>query len=578
MHVGQPSRAKAPGLQAERDRFVAFAFAAADLLVEVDSACVIRYASGAALEMTGQPADTLIGQPLGNIVVAEDHALVAALVEGLGLTPRLAPVHLSLRNATGTRMPVLIGGCRLPSVQDRSYLTFTATNLAPATATGDATGSGAEPHLPAGMLDANGFMRVAEAELHKAQASGVDEALLLLAIDGLTNLQENTSKAEVDALVEKLGGYLRAHSVGGGTVGMLAPDRFGLVHDHRVNPDRIRAGVDALLKKERPKDPALGVKTFSIDLETEELSDADAARAVSYAIRKFSSSSEAGLDIVSLSEGTKKILTETIPRIRRLRVAIEERAFDLVFQPVVELDTRRIHHFEALSRLTGVASPAEFISFAEDFGAISDFDLAVCQKVADELSAQARAGWSPSIAVNLSAASMQSDLFVDEILALLKPFVAIRDQMLFEITETARVHDFAILNKALQKLRGNGHRLCLDDVGAGRTSFEWLYHLQVDFVKIDGLHIRKAAEDERHMSIVRSIVTVCRDLKVPIIAEQIEDEKHATTVRALGITLGQGYLYGRPALDINRQFAFAPSQPQPTKVWSKQRKREPLRR
>ena len=81
------------------------------------------------------------------------------------------------------------------------------------------------------------------------------------------------------------------------------------------------------------------------------------------------------------------------------------------------------------------------------------------------------------------------------------------------------VTDIAKLNDVLQKLRASGFRICLDDVGAGSTSFQSLYGLQVDYAKIDGTFVRGASGSPRDMAMLRSMVDVCRQLDLTLIGE-----------------------------------------------------------
>jgi EAL domain-containing protein (putative c-di-GMP-specific phosphodiesterase class I) len=88
--------------------------------------------------------------------------------------------------------------------------------------------------------------------------------------------------------------------------------------------------------------------------------------------------------------------------------------------------------------------------------------------------------------------------------------------------------------------------VCLDDVGAGATSFYYIRSLQVDFVKIDGSYIRNIHENERDKAFVKAIKNLCIDLGITTIAEMVETEQQCRILIANGVNLGQGWLFGKP--------------------------------
>src|SRR5690349_15329683 len=109
-------------LRNERDRFVAFAFAAADLLLEIDSNHIICFASGATFSLTKHSAEELIGLSLFEVLAPRERAMVRILLQSLGRGGRLSPMPVQLANVDGT--VAVLGGCRLPTQQGFCYLTF----------------------------------------------------------------------------------------------------------------------------------------------------------------------------------------------------------------------------------------------------------------------------------------------------------------------------------------------------------------------------------------------------------------------------------------------------------------------
>jgi len=539
-------------LRAERDRFVAFAFAAADLLIEIDGDGIIRFATGAVGGLGGDER-SLIGRSILDLIVDAERPFVNEVLESLRNDERLSPVRVRLKGSEGRSHYALLGGCRLPADKSgRRYLTLSMGARY--------QGAASEAANNNGLLDKNGFISAAERLLRYSSNAGVDEQLTLLVVEGIATVQERNDEEAIGDFLKDLSVYLRGVSVGGEAAGKLGEDSFGVIHSPSIKREEIERRVNSLIEKDVGAGSGIGVKTFSVGLDTQGLNDDDATRALIYAVRRFAAGEHEAFNVGSLASGAQAILEETLPRVKQLRDTIEKRTFDVVFQPIIDLNANKVHHFEALSRLVGMATPGEMITFAEDIGMVYDFDLAVCQKVLENLADQAKSGWFPMVAINISARSLESNLFVDGLSRVIQPFGERNKQVMFEITETANITNFKRADQVIQRLRNSGHKVCLDDVGAGATSFESLYALKVDFAKIDGKCVRNATEDERHLNILRSIVSVCKELKIDIVAEQIELDEQAQLMKQLGIRYGQGYLYGRPILDYRAHYG-GPAQP-----------------
>jgi len=160
-----------------------------------------------------------------------------------------------------------------------------------------------------------------------------------------------------------------------------------------------------------------------------------------------------------------------------------------------------------------------------------------------------RAGWQSTIAANVSARTIESGIYMEAVVDTLTTAEKYTAQLMLELTETVAIDDFALLGKHLDALRGTGCRICIDDVGAGTTSFETLISLPADFMKLDGGLLNRAKSDKAAKDAIGAIADMCRARNVPIIAEHIEDEEALELVRQVGITFGQGFFYGRPVAD-----------------------------
>lgn len=529
----------------DRDRFVGFAFAAADLLIETNHHGTILFTAGARCRLTRGEVAGLVGANLLDLVAPTDRKYVQVLLARITEKTRIKPARVTFNGYDGAPFQALLGGCRLDSCPGSLFLTVLLT--APPRLRHDAAPlAAAAKH---GLLDNHGFINILEERIVQAREKGIDNGLTLLLVEGLQAMIEDLPPGAAEEVREGVDAYLRGISADGDSAGQLAPDRYGVVHTADIQSEEVQRHLSQIVQSAGGDLPG-GIRTWSLDMAESSLDATDSARALVYTVQAFASAQNGEFTIASLEDGAQRMLSDAVNRIGRLRATIEKRAFFVVYQPIVDLATQSLHHLEALTRVDGMPSPADFISFAEDVGLIYDFDLLLCQSVLDTLKAYRKEPKLPDVAINLSAKTLMSPLFLNQFHAITEEYGPLAKKLLVEVTETVVVTDIARLNEVLQKLRDKGLRICLDDVGSGATSFQSLYGLQVDFAKIDGSFVRGALTNTRDMAMLRSMVDVCRQLGLELIGEQVEVPEHAKLLEDLGVGMAQGYLYGHPSRDF----------------------------
>jgi len=266
-------------------------------------------------------------------------------------------------------------------------------------------------------------------------------------------------------------------------------------------------------------------------------------RALAHAIALFVEQEGEAVTMATLSAGLGNFYDATLARIDELKALIAGGHFTMAFQPIVGMRDRHPHHSEALVRLGGNMPPGEVIGFAERVGLIEAFDLAILERVTATL----RRHPQRRIAVNLSGRSLESPAFAASLEGAVGRHAGLAGRLLFEVTETAEIRKLEQVNSMVQRLRGAGFQVCLDDFGSGANSFHYLRAFTVDLVKIDGMYIRNALKEPTDRAFLRAMIGLCRDLGVATVAEMIETEEQAALIADLGVDFGQGYLFGRPA-------------------------------
>ncbi|MBV8534778.1 MAG: EAL domain-containing protein, partial [Alphaproteobacteria bacterium] len=524
----------ASAIRSERDRFVAFAFAAADLLFEVDGEGRIGYAAGALKSLTGSDAAELIGRAFTDLLDEGDRALAKVLLASLKDGGRLSPILVKL--AAPRALNVALGGCRPPSPRESSQITIT---VLPARLAVDERAGARDAKT--GLLEKDEFVRRAE---EKLRTPGGDYRLSLVEVGGLESLREQADAELSQGFMTAVGRTLRAQSADGDSAGQIAEGRFGVVHDGGFNPEIFQRQLNELAKA--ADIDGVTVEANDIELSAGELSETDAARTLLYAINEFSTAKKGDFTLASLADGFRQLVADTASRVRGLRGALENKDFSIVFQPIVALAGREVHHFEVLSRFAK-GGPAEMVHFAEQLGVVAEFDLAVCERAIAAITEKTTGGRRPVLAVNISGRSLESEIFAGELDTLLREHADLAPHLMFEITESALITRMNDVQKLVARLRQRGFRVCLDDFGAGSSSFHYLNAFPVDFVKIDGKYVKNALDSARDRAFLKAMAQLCHDLDTATIAEMIETELQADLMKELGVGFGQGYLFGKPA-------------------------------
>jgi diguanylate cyclase (GGDEF)-like protein len=232
-----------------------------------------------------------------------------------------------------------------------------------------------------------------------------------------------------------------------------------------------------------------------------------------------------------------------------------EGGFEVHYQPLVNLQTNSVSGCEALLRWKharhGMISPAEFIPVAEDTGLISqlgDWVLATaCQEAAS---------WPDSVrlAINVSPVQFRSPTLGLHVVAALASSGIKPSRLELEITEAVLIRDDDGALVTLQQLRAIGVRTALDDFGTGYSSLSYLQRFPFDKIKIDRCFVKDVAEGDGSASIVQAVVNIAASRAMTTTAEGVETEAQRETLRALGCTEIQGWLFSpaRPVAEIRQ--------------------------
>jgi EAL domain-containing protein (putative c-di-GMP-specific phosphodiesterase class I) len=363
----------------------------------------------------------------------------------------------------------------------------------------------------------------------------------LVQLSGLKTAAGALGKGESAAAMKKVAAALRAESIDGASAAELDDDRFALLRAGAEPVARLTERLQRVITD-------MGMESVTANLNSLELAPEDGSteglRTLRVALDRFMKSDpKTGK---ASGESLKGLVQRTAVEVNRFKSAVAAKDFSLVYQPVVDLRTHEIDHYETFVRLTKDTSPSDAIHMAEEMDLIHDLDLAVVQAVVQQLLKPANTRLR--LAANISAKSLMRPAFAEKLLTTLRYAQPARGRLIFEITESTDLGDLKRADGLVRGLRRGGAAICLDGFGSGASTMDYLRGVSVDSVKIDGRYIRElTAPGGRTAVLVRHLSQLCRELKITSIAQMVETKEAAEALRGIGIDCGQGFLWGRPA-------------------------------
>ena len=257
-----------------------------------------------------------------------------------------------------------------------------------------------------------------------------------------------------------------------------------------------------------------------------------------------------GSRIETYSSARDPYSPERLKLLGDLRRALDHDELVLHFQPKVALSTGRVIGVEALVRWQhperGLLGPDEFLALAERTGLIADITRWVLDAAVRQCAAWRRAGIELPVAVNLAAANIVDTPLPEAVAAVLQRWEVPGRLLECEISEDTVMGDPRRATDVLERLRGLGVRLSLDDFGTGHSSLSYLKRLPLDEVKIDRSFVIGMADDPSDAAIVRSTIDLARHLGLEVVAEGVETTEVLDVLAALECDVAQGFLLSRP--------------------------------
>jgi diguanylate cyclase (GGDEF)-like protein/PAS domain S-box-containing protein len=414
----------------------------------------------------------------------------------------------------------------------------------------------------------------------RARRPGYLFALLVLGLDRFKTVNHSLGLLTADRLLVAVAGRLQAslrstdavtRAGHGFTLARLGGDEFTVLLDDIADVSdamRVAGRLQSALQEPFDVDgqevftsASVGIAVSTTGYECPDQILRDAAIALHRAKAQGSAHCEL-FDSAMRDRAVSRLQLET-----DLRRAIEHRAFEVHYQPIVAIASGEIAGFEALMRWRhpdrGPVSPAEFIPIAEDTGMIFQMGrLALTESCRQMAAWQRRFGArAPAfICVNVSSRQFADAELAAQIEAILQDTGLSPAKLKLEITESAFLGDVTGAQVTLRRLQSMGVAWSLDDFGTGYSSLSYLQRLHVDTVKIDRSFVSRMGLERNGSEMVGAIVALAHNLGMDIVAEGVETLEQLAQLQALECEFAQGFYFSK-AVDAAAAEALIASQP-----------------
>jgi diguanylate cyclase (GGDEF)-like protein/PAS domain S-box-containing protein len=404
-------------------------------------------------------------------------------------------------------------------------------------------------------------------------------ALLLANVDHFKAFNERLGTQKADLLLQQIGRRIAARLREDDTVARadrsaavsrLGADEFTIILDEVCDPSdamriarRMQAAVaePIFIESEEVRcSVSVGIALSALAHEKPE----DVLRDADIAMRRAKALGGSRCEVLdeamhTRAEGRLRLESD-------LRAALSEHQFRILYQPVVELNTRSVASFEALLRwqhpTQGVISPYRFLEAAEDTGILVSIGhwlmVEVCRQL-KEWQAGKGSDNSVNITVNVSARQFSDAHLANDIQEALRETAADPSRLQLEITENIASADPKLTITVLAHLKHLGIGVILDDFGIGSASLRGLQQFPVDALKIDRSLVNDMQADRSCSDLVEMIITIAHKMGLRVIAEGIETIRQYERLVELGCDFGQGYYFSQP-LDGKAAMQFMSTQ------------------
>ncbi len=407
-----------------------------------------------------------------------------------------------------------------------------------------------------GLYNQRVFWELLEYEIERAKRRRYPFAVLLIDIDNFKVINDTYGHNFGDAFLKELAKVIRETFRREDIVARYGGDEFAVILPHTSQEEALKIARRLLERLERFSVPAPDGKPIRAT--------------VSIGISLFPNHGESARDLFVVAdnimykaknEGKNRVLMPTEEDIKRgmdeegkmgilILESAEKDLIKPVYQPIVKTSDGSLFAYEVLMRLKrdgSLVKASQFIHLAEKMGIVHKLDLKLIEKALQEAVSK---GFKGKLFFNLSPKVLVLEDFLEDVRKLVDSIGVDPDSIVFELTERDTVRNVDTLKSFVEALKKEGFHFAVDDFGSGFSSFLYLKHLPVDFVKIEGEFVRSILQSKMDRAFVISMIALAETLGIQTIAEFVESKEVFEVVKTLGVNYAQGYYIGKPSEEI----------------------------
>jgi len=405
-----------------------------------------------------------------------------------------------------------------------------------------------------GLANRTMFESALDEQLLMAKLGNERLAVVMVDLDQFKYINNNFGQAVGDQLIQQVGTRLQQCGVSIGSLARLSGDEFAFTLPQADTVEEVACQVEQirafLSQPYAVQQPPLHL-TFSAGISLSGDDGHSSIELLGRAEAAMYSAKDNGRDQYRFySRSLGSTVAERVALERDLRAAMGSSEFTLHYQPKMRRDGT-VAGFEALIRWNrpgvGLVSPDKFIPLAEQLGLLLGLGRWVIDEACRQMASWREQGMGDvPVAVNLSTSQLTSAALPDYVFERMRAHAVAEGCLEMELTESMMMSDPDLAIAILNRLKGGGIALSIDDFGTGFSSMAYLRQLPVNTLKLDRSFVRNIAVDSKDADLCAGITALAHKLDMHVVAEGVETREQHDALAAANCDLFQGYLFSRP--------------------------------
>jgi diguanylate cyclase (GGDEF)-like protein/PAS domain S-box-containing protein len=408
------------------------------------------------------------------------------------------------------------------------------------------------------------FLEEFEKSLQTAIRYKHNNAILFFDLDHFKDINDTSGHKAGDDLLKLIASTLKRVTRYTDLIARLGGDEFAVIMPETDELGAIKVAQKVLSEMGKIQLEYGTVKhkvSCSIGIVNYPLHDATTAELLGFAdlaMYKAKSAGKGTYHVFSPNDDTKQQLETRVFWKHQIEEALDNNHFVLHYQPILNIESSQIQHYEVLIRMRDpksgeISMPGKFIEVAEEVGLIQNIDQYVIQQALKQLAMLQKTGHHIKFAINLSGAVVDTPVLLPFIKRIIKKYDVDPSGLIFEVTETAAVNNLQQARLMMTAIKQLGCQFSLDDFGVGFASFNYMRQLPIDIIKIDGIFIKDLDKNADDQLFVKALIDVAKGLGRKTIAEFVENQAILDILTDYGVDYAQGYFVGRPDAKLRKK-------------------------